>query len=108
VTKEEIALWELFNPDIFAYVKDGKVWFDPVSNQPLEQCPFLEIETPVSANSAVKFTCSIYQDRPEDCRHYPSLVSEMIRDGCEMIETVDLDNLKKAQSKLDILIRDER
>ena len=26
---EEIDLWELFNPDIFEYVKDGKIWFDP-------------------------------------------------------------------------------
>ena len=108
VTKDEIALWELFEPEIFAYVKGGKVWFDPNSGEPLQQCPFLKIETPGSANSGTKYTCDIYLNRPEDCRHYPSLVSEMIRDECEMIETIDLENPKRAQTKLDVLMQDDR
>jgi Fe-S-cluster containining protein len=54
------------------------------------------------------YTCSIYLDRPEDCRHYPSLIAEMIRDECEMIEVTDLDNTKKAQVTLDILMSDSR
>ena len=54
------------------------------------------------------YTCSIYLDRPEDCRHYPSLISEMISDECEMIEAIDLKNQTKAQTKLDILMIDSR
>lgn len=61
-----------------------------------------------SPNEADKYTCSIYLDRPEDCRHYPSLISEMVRDGCEMIEITDLQQPKKAQVKLDILMQDSR
>ena len=108
VSKEEIAFWELFEPEIFAYVKEGKVWFDPDTGEPMEKCPFLEVEKPASANSAIKYTCGIYLNRPEDCRHYPSLVSEMIRDECEMIEISDLNNPKRAQTKLDILMQDDR
>lgn len=107
-TKEEIDLWELFNPDIFKFVKDREIWFDPTSGIQLTRCPFLEIEAPKSASAQTKYTCSIYLDRPEDCRHYPSLISEMIRDECEMIEVIDLGNAKQAQIKLDTLMRDSR
>jgi Fe-S-cluster containining protein len=107
-TKEEIDLWELFNPDIFKFVKDHEIWFDPTSGIQLTRCPFLEIEPPKSASAQTKYTCSIYLDRPEDCRHYPSLISEMIRDECEMIEVIDLGNAKQAQIKLDKLMRDSR
>lgn len=107
-TKEEIELWELFNPDIFKYVKDREIWFDPTSGIQLTRCPFLEIEAPKSASAQTKYTCSIYLDRPEDCRHYPSLVSEMIRDECEMIEVIDLGNANQAQLKLDVLMKDSR
>ncbi|MGO2562932.1 MAG: YkgJ family cysteine cluster protein, partial [Pseudoalteromonas nigrifaciens] len=51
---------------------------------------------------------SIYLDRPEDCRHYPSLIAEMIRDECEMIEITDLSQPIKAQIKLDFIMRDSR
>jgi len=93
VTQEEIDLWEIFNPEIYEYVKNGEIWFDPNSGVSLEQCPFLEVEFKANPLSPTKYSCSIYQDRPEDCRHYPSLVSEMIRDECEMIEPIDLESL---------------
>ncbi|EGG93832.1 hypothetical protein IMCC1989_685 [gamma proteobacterium IMCC1989] len=32
----------------------------------------------------------------------------MIRDECEMIEAIDLDNPRKAQTKLDALMQDSR
>ncbi|MEZ8196882.1 YkgJ family cysteine cluster protein, partial [Vibrio cortegadensis] len=51
---------------------------------------------------------SIYFDRPEDCRHYPSLINEMVRDECEMIEITDLENPKKAQKDLDNLMSTSR
>lgn len=107
-TQEEIDLWEIFNPEIFDYVKNEEIWFDPKSGLRLERCPFLEIAPKKNAQAPNLYTCSIYLNRPEDCRHYPSLISEMIRDECEMIEVVDIENIKKAQIKLDILMADSR
>lgn len=107
-TKEEVDLWELFNPEIFKFVKNQEIWFDPESGLRLTRCPFLEVEPKKNSLSQNKYTCSIYLDRPEDCRHYPSLLDEMIRDECEMIEIVDLDNPKQAQKKLDFLMKDSR
>ncbi len=108
VTSEEIALWEIFNPDIFKFVKGDKIWFNPETGNRLKTCPFLEIATKKEPTSPNKYTCSIYLNRPEDCRHYPSLISEMIRDECEMIEATDIENHNRAQKKLDILMIDSR
>lgn len=107
-TKDEIDLWEIFQPDIFKFVKGYEIWFDPDSGNRLKQCPFLEIEPKEDALATNKYTCSIYFNRPEDCRLYPSLISEMIRDECEMIETIDIAEPKQAQIKLDILMIDSR
>ena len=107
-TKEEIDLWEIFNPDIFDFVKDGEIWFDPKSGLRLKRCPFLELSPKKDPLAPNIYTCSIYLDRPEDCRHYPSLIAEMIRDECEMLEVVDLDKPKQAQIKLDLLMKDSR
>lgn len=107
-TQEEIDLWEIFEPNIFEYVKNNQIWFDPTSGNKLTQCPFLGIAPKKSANEKTKYTCSIYLNRPEDCRHYPSLIDEMVRDECEMIEAVDLLKPKQAQEKLDKLMEDSR
>ena len=107
-TQEEIDLWEIFNPEIFDYVKNNEIWFDPKSGARLTRCPFLHIAPKKSQTDKNMYTCSIYLDRPEDCRHYPSLIPEMIRDECEMIEVIDLANPKKAQIALDSLMKDSR
>ena len=107
-TQEEIDLWEIFNPEIFEFVKHNEIWFDPQSGLRLTRCPFLDIAPKASPSEKDKYTCSIYLDRPEDCRHYPSLIAEMVRDGCEMIEITDLAKPKKAQVKLDLLMQDSR
>mgnify|MGYP003674134346 CR=1 FL=1 len=107
-TKEEIDLWELFNPEIYKFVKNHEIWFDPETGLRLKRCPFLEFVPSINTPTPNKYTCSIYLDRPEDCRHYPSLFDEMIRDECEMIETKDLANPKQAQIKLDLLMKDSR
>lgn len=107
-TQEEIDLWEIFNPDIFDYVKNNEIWFDPKSGVRLSRCPFLDIAPKTKPDEKDKYTCSIYLDRPEDCRHYPSLIAEMVRDECEMIEVSDLSKPKQAQIKLDILMQDSR
>lgn len=97
VTQEEIDLWEVFNPEIFIYVKNNNIWFDPQSGSQLKACPFLEITPQKNPLAQHKYICSIYESRPEDCRQYPSLMSEMIRDECEMIETIDLIYPKKTK-----------
>ena len=107
-TQDEIDLWEIFNPEIFDYVKNNEIWFDPKTGVRLERCPFLDIAPKKSPTAPNMYTCSIYLDRPEDCRHYPSLIPEMIRDECEMIEVVDLENPKKAQVRLDQIMVDSR
>lgn len=108
VTQEEIELWEMFNPEIFEYVKHNQIWHCPQSGLKLERCPFLEVAPNKGSHEPTKYICRIYLDRPDDCRQYPSLVTEMIRDECEMIEVTDLNNLNKSQTKLDILMQDTR
>lgn len=106
-SKQEIELWEVFNPDIAEYVNKGEIWADPKSGKLLELCPFLrEEKIEGKSGAAVKYSCDIYLDRPDDCKYYPSNVQEMILDSCEMIENHDLKDLKKAQAKLDIIMTD--
>ncbi len=66
--------------------------------------PISCVEAKLDEQAPDKYTCSIYLNRPEDCRLYPSHVAEMVRDECEMIEVVDLENTKKAQQQLDLLM----
>jgi Fe-S-cluster containining protein len=107
-TAEEIQSWEIFTPAIAEYVVNGKIWMDPTTGEQLSRCPWLE-ELPASADStSTKYGCSIYHDRPEECRHYPVSIAEMVRDGCEMIELHDLDAPQQAQIKLDQLMVDSR
>jgi Fe-S-cluster containining protein len=94
-TSEELDWWEAHRPDIYRYVANGKIWMDPDSATALKRCPWLE---QLADNG--KYVCSIYHDRPDDCRDYPVLVSDMIRDGCEMIEVQDLTDLDKTQASL--------
>ena len=102
-TKEESELWETFRPDISEYVRKGEIWFDPKTSKALVLCPWLRKEP-----NSHKYTCDIYHDRPEDCRHYPTHINEMVRDECEMIEPRDLANPQQAQKRLDVLMLDSR
>ena len=105
---EEIESWELFKPAIAAYAAHGKIWVDPVSGKQLTRCPWLVTLQASPESTSTKYSCSIYNDRPEDCRHYPTSIAEMVRDGCEMIEVKDLDAPRKAQRALDLLMADSR
>lgn len=107
-TAQEIEGWELFNPDIAQYVANGNIWIDPVSGEQLAQCPWLEVLSPKAGSAPVRYGCRIYHDRPEDCRHYPTSVTEMVRDACEMIELHDLDAPEEAQLALDKIMADSR
>ncbi len=104
----DIEGWELFNPEIYRYVKNGEIWVDPITGQSIERCPWLKEQPARSKGGKPFYTCDIYLDRPEDCRHYPSTIDEMVRDGCEMIEVKDLSNPTRAQRDLDKLMSDSR
>ena len=104
-TAEEIDSWEHYHPHIYQYVKGDDIWYDPETGEQLTRCPFLELAPSQGKN---KFTCAIYQQRPEDCRLYPSNIPEMIRDECEMIEIRDLQDIKKAYSSLNDIMQHSR
>jgi Fe-S-cluster containining protein len=100
--QSEIDWWEANRPDIFKFVSGGRIWMDPVSGQQLASCPWLVL------TAENKYACEIYHDRPEDCRHYPTHIDEMITDGCEMLENNDLLDPRGAQKRLDIIMSDSR
>ncbi|WP_101756757.1 YkgJ family cysteine cluster protein [Oceanicoccus sp. KOV_DT_Chl] len=102
-SRSDIESWELFRPDIAAYVRGDEIWFDPASGEQLHRCPWLQQDS-----ASLKYTCDIYEDRPEDCRHYPVSIDDMIKDDCEMLEVKDLNDRKQAQQTLDRLMSDSR
>lgn len=69
----------------------------------MDRCPWLR-----KLPGQRKFICRIYKDRPEDCKHYPVTIDQMILDECEMLEVRDMTDLKLAQRKLDNLMADSR
>lgn len=103
VTDSEIELWDIFKPDIYRYVSNGNIWMDPETGKQLEVCPWLR----KTANKNI-YTCDIYYDRPDDCKHYPVTIDQMMNDECEMLEAKDLSNPKLAQKILDKLMTDSR
>ena len=55
-----------------------------------------------------KYICRIYYDRPDECKHYPVRIDDMIKDECEMLEPRDLAKPNEAQKTLDRLMADSR
>jgi len=102
-SESEIDWWETHRPDIAAYVSDGEIWISPETGRRIPSCPWL-----TKADDAPLYSCCIYHDRPDDCRHYPVTIEQMIQDDCEMLEPGDLKDLKKAQRTLDTLMADSR
>jgi len=101
-SESEIYFWDIFRPEIFNYVNNGNIWMEPSTGKQLKLCPWLR------QHSNNIYTCDIYFDRPDDCKHYPVTVEQMIEDECEMIEERDLIKPKQAQKKLDKLMMDSR
>ena len=99
----EIEAWEIFRPDIHKYVNAGKIWMSPDTGEQLKQCPWLK-----KLPNQVKYTCEIYDDRPDDCKFYPTTIEEMVKHQCEMLEAHDLANPKQAQETLDKIMSDNR
>ena len=102
-SSEEIDWWETYRPEIARYVQDGKIWIDPKTGEYFARCPWLR-----HLPDENKYTCDIYFDRPEECRHYPVVIAQMVREECEMLEPRDLKDLRRAQKKLDELMIDSR
>ena len=100
-SEDEIKHWDIFKPEIYNFVNDGKIWMDPKSGEQLEICPWLRKEKNL-------YTCDIYFDRPNDCKYYPVTIEQMINDECEMIEERDLKKPEQAQKKLNKLMADSR
>lgn len=101
-TAEEIAWWESTAPEIARYVAHGKIWVNPETGKALNTCPWLQNPTDN------RYTCAIYNNRPDDCRHYPVNIEQMVLDECEMLEVIDLTDTRKAQRTLDKLMSDSR
>ena len=99
----DIERWETRRPDIARLVDGDRIWIDPATGDYFARCPWLQS----SPDGRMK-TCGIYADRPEDCRLYPSNISEMIQDDCEMLEPHDRTNTRAAQYRLDLLMSDSR
>ncbi len=106
-SQSEIELWDIFRPDIYQYVRNGDIWIDPATGNPLKRCPWLRA-APANQTGKTIFTCDIYDDRPDDCKHYPVTIEQMINDDCEMLEEKDLKTPKQAQKTLDKLMFDSR
>lgn len=102
-SKSEIQHWDIFRPDIYEYVNEGKIWMDPKTGSQLTTCPWLQQDSQQN-----KYNCAIYNDRPEDCKYYPVTIEQMIKDDCEMLEASDLKNPEQAQKKLDKMMQDSR
>jgi Fe-S-cluster containining protein len=102
-TANEVEYWEIFRPAIFSYVSEGKIWMDPETGKQMKRCPWLQ-----QVAGQDKYTCDIYYDRPDDCKHYPVTVDQMVKDECEMLEKQDLAEPKQAQKLLDMLMADSR
>jgi Fe-S-cluster containining protein len=102
-TPSEIEWWRTFRPRIAEYARDGEIWIDPATGKRALRCPWLR-EVP----NQNKYTCAIYYDRPDDCKHYPVTIDQMVADDCEMLEARDLANPDQAQRKLDLIMTDSR
>lgn len=102
-SESEIDFWENHRPDIHRYVSDGKIWMNPDTGEQLELCPWLR-----KLPNQNKTICDIYDDRPDDCKYYPTTIAEMIKDECEMLEVQDLLRPKQAQKTLDKMMADSR
>jgi Fe-S-cluster containining protein len=64
----------------------GDLWISPVTGREAERCPFVR-----KMPGRDKYTCRIYDTRPEVCRSYPEAVDHMEFVSCEMLEPGDTD-----------------
>ena len=99
----EIEYWDKHRSDIYRYVRDGNIWFNPDTGKQIKLCPWLR-----KLPDQNKYICDIYDDRPDDCKYYPVTIDQMVMDECEMLEAQDLAKPKQAQKTLNKLMADSR
>ena len=76
---------------------------NPDTGEQLSRCPWLQ-----KLPDQDKYSCQIYNDRPDECKHYPVNIDQMVKDDCEMLEASDLAKPDQAQRFLDRLMADSR
>ena len=62
------------------------LWMSPRTGNDMLRCPFVR-----KVRNQDRYTCTIYDTRPEVCREYPTNVSHMQFVNCEMLEDGDTD-----------------
>ncbi|MGH1543286.1 MAG: YkgJ family cysteine cluster protein [Arenicella sp.] len=103
-SQADIEQWQASRPDISHYVYKGNIWVDPDTQKTIELCPWLREEKSLNSKH-VRYTCAIYNNRPEDCRIYPATIEDMVKDECEMLEAKDLkSSTRQAQKALDAIM----
>jgi len=102
-SREDVARWRREKRDDilqYAYVYDYKagsigdtydfpfadLWLSPRTGHELERCPFVR-----KVRGQDRYTCTIYDTRPQACRDYPWHVGHMQSIQCEMLEDGDTD-----------------
>lgn len=80
IASSDISRWRAQDRgDILAELGEQSGWLTP------GPCPF------VVALPGDRYTCSIYETRPDTCREYPLAVDHMRFVDCEMLEPGDTD-----------------
>jgi Fe-S-cluster containining protein len=84
--RHDILMWAyIYGPNIkFAPFAD--LWISPRTNTEAERCPFVR-----KVRNQDRYTCTIYETRPQVCRDYPWHVSHMKAVDCDMLEPGDTD-----------------
>jgi len=88
---EDLARWKKQKRhDILAYADEyfgiADLWISPRTGESMERCPFVRKQRGID-----RYTCLIYDTRPEVCRGYPWWVAQMRFVDCEMLEPGDTD-----------------
>ncbi|OOZ38080.1 zinc/iron-chelating domain-containing protein [Solemya pervernicosa gill symbiont] len=102
-SEDEIEFWSEFRPDIYRYVRDGAIWVNPDTGEQLTLCPWLN-----KLPNQNKYSCDIYEARPDDCKYYPVTIEQMVKDECEMLEPHDIARPRQGQRALDRVMADSR
>lgn len=94
-TGDDILRWQVEGrEDILAYAvilghpddPFADLWVSPRTGEEASRCPFVR-----KIRGQDKYTCTIYDTRPQVCRDYPQHVSHMRSVDCEMLESGDTD-----------------
>ena len=64
----------------------GDLWISPRTGNEAQRCPFVR-----KIRGQERYTCTIYETRPETCQQYPMAVDHMKTVRCEMLEPGDTD-----------------